>query len=148
MEGARTLRLTPPVEQVWPALSRCFEVSPGETTGYTLTAEDANGHSDSKTAKLAVGPARAAAKTGAGGARLIKEVTVSKLQVARGEQVTICYTANNATSVRITPGQAGGTQSATRGCITAKPAADTTYQVMATGAGGETDSERVTVRVR
>src|SRR5882762_7096149 len=38
--NATSLRLDPPVVRVWPALSRCFEVTPATSTRYTLTAED------------------------------------------------------------------------------------------------------------
>lgn len=37
--NANQVRLKPPVEKVWPALSRCFDVAPSHTTRYTLTAE-------------------------------------------------------------------------------------------------------------
>ena len=43
--GAKKLKLTPPVEEVWPALNRCIQVKPAKTTEYKLTAEDAGGHS-------------------------------------------------------------------------------------------------------
>src|ERR1017187_8160024 len=35
--NATALRLDPPVERVWPAVSRCFEVTPATSTRYTLT---------------------------------------------------------------------------------------------------------------
>ena len=38
-ENAQTVRITPEVESLKPALSRCFETVPGRTTKYTLTAE-------------------------------------------------------------------------------------------------------------
>lgn len=147
VDGASTLRLEPAVEQVWPALSRCFEVKPAATTTYTLIAADASGHSVSEKTTIEVGPPGSgpAAKS-PGGKRIIGEVTVNKLDVARGAEVTICYTAKGASSVTITPGQAAA-QSAERGCITDHPSQTTTYTVLAKGAGGETDSERVTVKV-
>jgi hypothetical protein len=37
--NATAVRLDPPVERVWPVLSRCFEVTPAKSTRYTLTAE-------------------------------------------------------------------------------------------------------------
>jgi hypothetical protein len=42
---AKTVRIEPKVEGVWPAVSRCVEVSPMRNTRYTLTAEDGQGHS-------------------------------------------------------------------------------------------------------
>jgi hypothetical protein len=40
--NAKELRLDPPVEKVWPSLSRCFDVAPLKNTHYTLTAEGAD----------------------------------------------------------------------------------------------------------
>ena len=40
--NAASVRLDPPDEDVWPSLSRCFEVGPARTTRYTLTAESAD----------------------------------------------------------------------------------------------------------
>ena len=37
--NATAVRLDPPVERVWPAVSRCFEVAPARSTRYTLTVE-------------------------------------------------------------------------------------------------------------
>jgi hypothetical protein len=38
--NATAVRLDPPVEKVWPAISRCFKVTPAQSTRYTLTAQD------------------------------------------------------------------------------------------------------------
>ena len=42
--NARSVRLDPTVDRIYPALSRCFEVAPTRDTRYTLVAEDANGN--------------------------------------------------------------------------------------------------------
>lgn len=52
--NAKAVRLDPPVERVWPALSRCFDVSPAATTRYTLTAEGADGASASRSFEVTV----------------------------------------------------------------------------------------------
>ncbi len=41
--NATVLELTPPVEKVWPSLSRCFDVSPRESTTYRLSAHGKGG---------------------------------------------------------------------------------------------------------
>jgi len=41
---AKTVSIDPPVAQMWPSVSRCFEIAPQKTTTYTLTAEDAQGN--------------------------------------------------------------------------------------------------------
>ncbi len=52
VSNAKTVRLEPQTNAVWPSFSRCVDVAPSKDTTYTLTAEDAGGHS--KTAALVV----------------------------------------------------------------------------------------------
>jgi hypothetical protein len=52
--NARSARLEPAVERMYPALSRCFEVAPTRDTRYTLIAEDAKGHTASESFVLQV----------------------------------------------------------------------------------------------
>ncbi len=52
VSNAKTVRLDPPSGAVWPSFSRCVDVAPVKDTTYTLTAEDAAGHS--KTASVLV----------------------------------------------------------------------------------------------
>jgi len=52
VSNAKTVKLEPQTNAVWPSLSRCVEVTPKKTTEYILTAEDGNGNS--KTSKLTV----------------------------------------------------------------------------------------------
>jgi hypothetical protein len=54
VNGAKKVRIEPPVEEVWPALSRCLQVAPRKDTEYKLIAEDAAGHSVSQTIVLRV----------------------------------------------------------------------------------------------
>ena len=48
--GAKTLRLDPPVAEVYPTFNHCVQASPRQDTEFTLTAADAAGHT--ATAKL------------------------------------------------------------------------------------------------
>ncbi len=52
--NAKTVALDPPVERVWPALTRCIEIKPAHTTTYTLTATDEGGHSTQQSATVEV----------------------------------------------------------------------------------------------
>ncbi len=52
--NAKTVALEPAVERVWPALSRCIEISPAHDTEYTLTAKDDAGHSRQQTLAVQV----------------------------------------------------------------------------------------------
>src|ERR1700676_1837138 len=47
VSNAKSVTLEPHSEPVCPAFSRCVHVSPHKTTTYTLTAEDAAGHTKS-----------------------------------------------------------------------------------------------------
>lgn len=52
--NATAVRLDPPVEKVWPAVSRCFDVKPAGSTRYTLTAEGAEHATVSESIEIAV----------------------------------------------------------------------------------------------
>jgi hypothetical protein len=52
VSNAKTVRLEPQSNPVWPSLSRCVDVTPTKDTTYTLTAED--GHGNTKTMTLTV----------------------------------------------------------------------------------------------
>jgi hypothetical protein len=44
VSNSKTVRIEPPVKNVWPSFSRCVEVAPQSDTVYRLVAEDAAGH--------------------------------------------------------------------------------------------------------
>ena len=44
VNGAKTVRIEPPVEELRPALSHCLTVAPRKSTEYKLIAQDAAGH--------------------------------------------------------------------------------------------------------
>ncbi len=138
VENATAVRLDPPVEKVWPAMSRCLEITPAKTSTYALTAESADGQTVSKSVTVQVGPA----------APKILSVTLSAQQVSAGEDVTICYKAENATSVKVTPSDLSGQSSPSTGCVTVKPKVTTTYTVTAKGTGGQSDTESAVIKVR
>jgi hypothetical protein len=52
--GAKTVRIEPSVGEVWPALSRCLQASPGRDTKYKLIAEDGAGHSTTQSLPVKV----------------------------------------------------------------------------------------------
>jgi len=56
LTGAKTVRIEPPVEGVWPALTRCVQVAPTKDTEYRLTAEDGAGHSVTQSVTVHVRP--------------------------------------------------------------------------------------------
>ena len=50
VSNAKTVSIDPPMEGLWPSLSRCINISPKKDTTYTFTAHDAAGNA--KTASL------------------------------------------------------------------------------------------------
>lgn len=52
--NAKTVRLEPQPNPVWPSYARCVEVSPTKTTTYTLTIEDGAGNTKSQTLEVKV----------------------------------------------------------------------------------------------
>lgn len=134
--NADQVSLDPPVDRVWPAYNRCIEIKPVRLVTYTLTARRGN-QSVSKSVTVAPGPP----------AVKLLEVTISGTVVARGQPVTVCFKARNATRVTIQPGAWMKPFDNEVGCSQDTPAKDTTYIVTASGPGGE-DSERVTVKVK
>ena len=143
VENAKKVRLSPPVEEVWPATTRCFDVIPPHTTKYVLIAEDALGQAVSESATIEVGPAKP---------KLV-DVSVNKLQAKPGELITLCFKARNATNYDVgglkpvTLGLGQTIATPERGCFADHPRKTTTYVIKVTGPGGE-DSEKVTVTVK
>jgi hypothetical protein len=56
VSNAKTVKIDPPLDGVWPSLNRCIEIAPSRTTTYKLTAEDAAGNKKSATLTLTVVP--------------------------------------------------------------------------------------------
>jgi len=52
--NARSVKLDPAADRIYPALSRCFEVAPSRETRYTLVAEDAKGRTVTESVVLQV----------------------------------------------------------------------------------------------
>lgn len=52
--NAKTVKLEPQSNPVWPSYSRCVEVTPAKSTTYTLTIADAAGNTKSQTLEVKV----------------------------------------------------------------------------------------------
>jgi hypothetical protein len=137
VENAAAVRITPPVEQVRPALSRCFTVSPAETTTFTLVAEDANAVKISQSITVTVTPPLPH----------FKDLSISSKQVAPRQLVTFCFKAVNATAVRGGPGHFLRKGSPDNDCLADHPQKTTAYHLEIEGAGGQTDAAKITVNV-
>jgi hypothetical protein len=56
VNAAESVRLDPPVEQLHPAVSHCFEVAPRRDTEYKLTIADRAGHTLTQSLTIQVTP--------------------------------------------------------------------------------------------
>jgi hypothetical protein len=55
VSNAKTINISPkPTGDVWPSIARCVDVTPSEDTTYVLTAQDANGHSETANVTIQV----------------------------------------------------------------------------------------------
>ncbi|BDC50072.1 hypothetical protein F183_A23880 [Bryobacterales bacterium F-183] len=137
-ESATEVTLDPPVERLWPAMTRCFGVKPSATTTYTLTARNAAGTSVSQKTMVQVGPPSAK----------IVEVSVESLEIPKGSPFNFCVRAVNVVKWEISGGGWIKGPDSHGGCASDIPQATTTYTIKAIGGLGEVDSERVTVKVK
>lgn len=133
VENAKRLELAPAVEEVWPAVTRCFEINPKTNTTYTLTAYGEDGSTDSKKVDIVMTapPPR------------LFDLWVNKIQVQKGEDVRVCFKVENTKTVKASPGRLDTSVN----CIFDKPTKTTTYKITALGGDNEEDSGAVTVTV-
>jgi hypothetical protein len=139
VENAKSVWISPPKQELSPSLSRCIEVEPEGKTSYTLTAEGADGSSATKEVTLQ--------REVAGAQAHIVNVNISAAEVNPGDAVSICYKVENAQSVTVEPTKFRGGKEPD-GCVLDQPQKTTSYVVRAKGAAGDTDEERVTIKVR
>jgi len=135
VENTKQVWLSPPKRELSAAISRCVEVEPTGPTTYTLTAAGADGTMVTQDLAFGSGPAPVH----------IVNIDISAAEIQAGGIANICYKVDNARSVTISPThfQSG----AQTGCTIVQPAKTTTYLVTATGAGGDKDEEKVTIKV-
>jgi hypothetical protein len=150
VEGATTLTLTPAVEEIKPALSRCIEVRPKTTTEYVLTADGAGGQTQSRTV-ITVDPkaprSQAAVATPVPPKSLIRFLVASEQSVTSGQQFTVCYGLAAPATVTLDPPLAPATPG-DRSCFNTSLNKTTTITLSAKGQDGRTDQEKLTVTVR
>jgi hypothetical protein len=139
VENAARVRLDPPEVEIAPSFSRCIDVFPKQTTTYTLIAEGKDGKEARQSVEIRRGAARVQ----------IREIVVSKLEVARGQSVDVCVDAPGASAFNVSPsGRVLPNLPPSKGCVRDTPSKTTTYTVSVTGPSGESDEGQVTVRVK
>jgi hypothetical protein len=136
VENAVKLQLDPPAEDVYPAVSRCIEISPDKRarkTTYTLTAYGKDGSKETKSAEVTAGAAPPR----------VYDLWVNAVDVRRGEAVKVCFKVENAQRVKAGP----GTLDPAAHCLSHNPSKTTTYKITAFGGDNQIDSGTVTVKV-
>ena len=136
VRNAASVRMEPPVENLTPALNRCFFVDPPQDTTYRLVAEGADGRRAEQSFRVHVKPAPAA----------ILMFATSERRVPIGEAVTVCYGVAHATAVRLEP-NGWPLPLGTNNCTRFYPKVSTSYALVATSLGGS-DRKAFSVTVR
>jgi hypothetical protein len=137
VENAKSVRLEPPVEDVYPAFSRCFWVEPKQDTTYKLIAEGFDGRQVSESFSLKLKPPPPA----------ILFVSVSAKEIRRGEPFTVCYGVEGADSVRLEPLHMT-LEPASKGCRLFYPPVTMKYTLIAAGKNGPPDRETFSLKVK
>lgn len=136
--NARTVKLDPPVADVWPTFNRCIEVSPRRDTKYTLVASDAAGKQVSQSFEVRVAPEPALAPR-------IDYFRVKETRQDQGQNIhLLCFSTWNAEEVEVQP-PAFASWKVLRGCFYSAPRQPTTYTLTARGTMGRQVSRRLTV---
>jgi hypothetical protein len=54
VSNAKSVKIDPPVGDLWPSMYRCLDISPTKDTTYTITADDGQGHTATKSIEVKV----------------------------------------------------------------------------------------------
>ena len=138
-EGAASVRISPEVSKLAPALTRCIAAEPKEDTTYTLTAVGPGGEQSIKILRIRVRPVPRPAPE-------ISSFTSSNNQIEPGGTAKLCFRVENAESVRVEP-PVQYLGASVSGCFVVSPEKTTTYTLVATGTERRTTRRRVTVSV-
>jgi len=136
VESASKVELDPPVAEVWPAQTRCFEIKASGPSKYTLKAIGADGQTDVKTIDITTAEVTPTPR--------LYDLWVNSLEVKAGEEVKLCFKGSNAVKLEASPGDFYPGP----GCIQDHPHKTTTYRIAAVGKDGQRDTRDVTVKVR
>jgi hypothetical protein len=131
--GAATVTISPTVGSV--AVNGSVQVTPAQTTTYTLTATSSDGKSVSAPVQVIVAPANIPQ---------ILTFVANPQTIDAGQSSQLCWQVSGANNIQIDPGV--GTNLNANDCATVKPSVTTTYTLTATNAQG-TIKANVTVNV-
>lgn len=142
VENADRVAIHPEVRELVPSFNRCFSVTPRKPAAYTLTALGPGGQA---TAKVTIA-VRGAPKPAPEAPGLLELLSASSQEIARGQQVTLCYVVSNAVAVDVDPPVRQLPPHSF--CFTLAPSQTTTYAVTARDEENRQQSRQITVRVR
>jgi len=131
--GATSVTISPTVGSV--TLNGSTQVTPQQTTTYTLTATSQDGHAVSAPVTVVVAPERVPQ---------ILTFVANPQTIDAGQSSQLCWQVSGATSIQIDPGV--GSNLNANDCATVKPSVTTTYTLTATNSQG-TIKANVTVNV-
>jgi len=131
--GATSVTISPTVGSV--TLNGSTQVTPQQTTTYTLTATSQDGRTVSAPVTVVVAPERVPQ---------ILTFVANPQTIDAGQSSQLCWQVSGATSIQIDPGV--GSNLNANDCATVKPSVTTTYTLTATNAQG-TIKANVTVNV-
>lgn len=140
--NAKSVRIEPPVEGVYPALNRCLEAAPQRETRYTLTAEGQDGRTVSESFVLGVRPDQETLP------RITSFGIAKRQRDYSGKWIfTLSFAAQNPEEVTIDPPAFPPLHGAPFGSFYVAPATTTTYTLTVTGKYGHKAQRRLTVQV-
>ncbi len=141
--NAKSVAIDPPIEAVYPALSRCVETTPKRDTRYVLTAEGQNGKtvSSSFTVRVQADPDSLPRITSFG---------INRHTVEKGRDIyVLAFAFQNGKNVSIDPPVFSPIEdSAPFGQFFVAPDKTTTYTLTVTGKFGHKAQKKLTVEVK
>ena len=140
--NAKSVRLEPPVQGVFPSFNRCVEIAPARDTRYTLIAEGADGRMVSESFILGVKPDPETLP------RITSFEVVEGKPDYRGRMVyLISFGQQNGLEVAIDPPAFPTLHGAPSGRFYVAPAQTTTYTLTVTGKFGHRVQRQLTLEV-
>lgn len=136
VENAKSVTLDPPVEEVRPVFSRCFDIHPTATATYRFTATGDKGEKVTAQFTLPVKPAPP----------FIFMFTTSEKKIRRGDRFTICYGVRYAEKVKLDP-IGWNLPPVPKNCVMLWPSTSMKLTMTATGTAGMTDKATASVEV-
>ena len=145
VDNAASVSLEPPVDRVWPAFNRCFDVRPAATTTYVLTATGKDGSTTSEKVEVRVSGevARsepASAPTAAGPA-----ITSFTVRSSSADSATLCFATSGATEVAVDPPAMPPSKSP-MGCFVVARQKGNTYTLTARDASGRSATKTLNLQ--